>query len=383
MKNGLALVIGNVQYALPNLQLVNAVNDAKAVSRKLTKLGFVVINLNDCTTEKFDRTLQEFGEQLKDYKVGLFYYAGHGLQIDGKNFLTGTDTNFFDSVSVKHTAVNLDEIIERMQVHSLEVKILVLDACRENPLPKMRNVTDTGLAPIYAPQGTIIAFSTSPGERARDFGSGRHSLYTSAFLEHIDDVNIPIEEFFKRVRTTVHAHSKGSQTSWEHTSLIGDFFFNSGQLIHSVNLPYKHEYIADALFVSSGSEFDEIILDMRSLNWYKQGPALNKFRKMKMDSLGVNELFLVGRNILQMAVGEERGSEQIVNHGFDDFLSGYFIGDENHLLNGVLFEIYFNSKGLFRQTKFKNKFIAQISHLQRNKKYIASFDFITAQLRPF
>jgi hypothetical protein len=382
-KSGLALVIGNVQYALSNLHLINAVNDAKAVSKKLRRLGFIVSNLNDCTTEEFSRALQEFSEQLKNHQVGLFYYAGHGLQIDGKNFLTGIDTGFFDSVSVKHSSINLDEIIERMQADSLEVKILVLDACRDNPLPKMRNVSNAGLAPIYAPQGTIIAFSTSPGERARDFGIGKHSIYTGAFLEHINDVNIPIEEFFKRVRTTVYAHSKGAQTSWEHTSLIGDFFFNSGQLIHSVNLPYKEEHIADGLFVSSGSEFDEMIVGMKSHDWYQQGPAFTKFRNMKIDSISNSELFLVGRNFLQMAIGGERGAERIMNNKLDDILSNYFSEEENHLLNGILFELYFNSKGMFRETNFKDKFITEISYLQKNKKYKKSFDFITAQLRPF
>jgi len=383
MNNGLALIIGNVKYTASGLELINAVNDAKGVSKKLRRLGFVVNNYNDISIEEFSRALREFDDDLRNYKIGFFYYAGHGLQIDGKNFLTGIDTSFQDAPSAQYTSINVDEIIDRMRHKSLEVKIIVLDACRDNPLPKMRGVTNDGLAPIHAPKGTIIAFSTSPGERAKDFGVGKHSIYTGAFLEHIEDVNIPIEEFFKRVRTTVFAQSKGQQTSWEHTSLIGDFFFNSGQLVHAVNLPYKKEHIADGLFSSSGSVFDEIVVDMRSHNWYKQGPALAKFRSLTKESLDCSELFLTGRNILQMAEGEEHSSERIMTNSLDNFLSDYFSDSENHLLNGILFEMYFNSKGVFRETKFKNRFITQIFSLQKNAKYKNSFDFISNQLRPF
>ncbi len=313
MKKGLALIVGNVKYASPDLRLINAVNDAIGVSNKLRRLGFVVNNYNDVTTEDFSRILHEFGDELQSYKVGAFYYAGHGLQIDGRNFLTGVDTSFHDSHSVQYSSINVDEIVDRMQHNSLDVKIIVLDACRDNPLPKMRGVTNDGLAPIHAPKGTIIAFSTSPGERAKDLGAGKHSVYTEAFLEHIGDVNIPIEEFFKRVRTTVFAHTKGKQTSWEHTSLIGEFFFNSGQLIHSVKLPYKTDHVADGLFSSSGSDFDEIIAKMKSYDWYQQGPALTKFRGIEPNNLTISESFFwAGRNFLQMAVGEERSSLQ--NH---------------------------------------------------------------------
>lgn len=383
MKSGLALVVGNINYTTPGMKLVNAVNDAKAVSRKLLRLGFVVQTCTDCTMDEFSRALEEFGEQLDKHKVGLFYYAGHGLQIKGENFLTGTDTNFFDSHSVRYSSINVDEIISRMQIESLQVKILVLDACRDNRLPEIRGASNKGLAPIYAPKGTIIAFSTSPGETAKDLGPGKNSVYTGAFLQHIDDVNIPIEEFFKRVRTSVFAHSKGEQTSWEHTSLIGDFYFNSGQLIHSVDLPYKTDYIADGLFESSGSDFDEMILAMRSHNWYNQGPAFTDFRLLKLGDLNESKLFLVGRNILQMAAGGERAIRRIMNNGLDNFLSDYFTGEENHLLNGILFEIYFNSKGIFREQEFKNAFITEIFALQKNSKYRSSFDFISRQLRPF
>jgi len=319
---------------------------------------------------------------LKDYKVGLFYYAGHGLQIEGKNYLTATDTSFADSISAKRYSICLDEVIERMQIYPLDVKILILDTCRDNPLPTSRGVTNIGLAPIHAPKGTLIAFSTSPGEKARDSGAGRNSIYTGAFLKHIDDANIPIEEFFKRVRTSVFTHSKGQQTSWEHTSLIGDFFFNDGQLVHSSALPYKKDYVADGDFISTGTPFDEIISEMRSHEWPRQQAAIRSFNKLQPASLDASALFLAGRNILQMAEGGEFSTQRLMED-LDRYLSKYVSQDENHMLNGMLYEIYFNSKGQFRQSNFKNSYVQKIFQLQKNSKYKKSFDFICKQLRPY
>ena len=206
----------------------------------------------NCNNEHFERDVRSFSDDLKSYDVGLFYFSGHGLQIDGQNYLTSLDTNFSDSISVKHTSIPLKEVMDYMQNDKTLIKILILDACRNNPLPERG--TNLGLAPIYAPKGTIIAFSTSPGETAMDYGAGKNSIYTGSLLNHIDDRNIPIEDFFKRVRTSVYTLSNGKQTSWEHTSLIGNFCFNSGQLIHSPKIPYREDCVIDKTFESHGTK---------------------------------------------------------------------------------------------------------------------------------
>ena len=133
----------------------------------------------------------------------------------------------------------LNHVMDRMHKASPRIKILILDACRNNPFRNARMVATEGLAPIHAPKGSIIAFSTSPGETARDDGFGKNSIYTGALLKHINEPEVPIEAFFKRVRETVSGYTKQKQTSWEHTSLIGEFSFNSGQLTHSEKVPYK------------------------------------------------------------------------------------------------------------------------------------------------
>lgn len=381
--NALALVIGNANYLNDKDKLINAVNDADDFGKKLLNLGFIVKKATDCNDETFEREVRNFGEELKKFDVGLFYFSGHGLQIEGKNYLTSIDTSFADALSAKHTSFPLDQVIEYMQQASPIIKILILDACRNNPLPhQFRSIQVNGLAPIHAPKGTIIAFSTSPGETAMDYGAGRNSIYTGSLLNHIDDTNIPIEDFFKRVRTSVYTLSNGKQTSWEHTSLIGNFYFNSGQLIHSIELPYKNEYIADKNFQSTGTDIDNVIDGLKSHDYYKQKPAISALNRILPNTIDESSLFLIGRNILQTAIGGEFTAQSIFKN-LENWLLKYFTGEQNHVLNGILFEIYFNSKGQFRQSNFKNELIDEIFKLQLNDKFKLSFEFINKQLALF
>lgn len=381
--NALALIIGNADYTLPKDKLVNAVNDADDLCDKLMTLGFTVQKVTNCTRKGFDDALLEFGENLKKYQIGLFYFSGHGLQIDGLNYLTSIDTSFADSSSAKYDSYRLDEVIERMQKANPIIKILILDACRNNPLPTIyRGTSELGLAPIHAPKGTIIAFSTSPGEKAMDYGAGRNSIYTGSLLKHIDKPNMPIEDFFKRVRTSVFNLSRGKQTSWEHTSLIGNFCFNSGQLVHSVELPYKHEYVADHLFKSNGSDIDHIIEGLKSHDWYQQNPAINKIASLATKGIDENSQFLLGRNILQTAIGSEFSAQGIMEN-LPAWLVKFDKKGENHVLNGMLYEMYFDSKGLFRKANFKSNYVDELYALQTDARYNKSFEFIKKQLLPF
>ncbi|WP_222539230.1 caspase family protein [Pedobacter polysacchareus] len=383
MMNALALIVGNTNYVLKEHELINAVNDSDDLAEKLMTLGFTIQKVTNCTRKEFDDALIEFGDNLKKYQIGLFYFSGHGLQIDGLNYLTSIDTSFADSSSAKYTSNRLDEVIERMQNANPIIKILILDACRNNPLQSVyRGTTELGLAPIHAPKGTIIAFSTSPGEKAMDYGSGRNSIYTGSLLKHIDDPNIPIEDFFKRVRTSVYNLSRGKQTSWEHTSLIGNFYFNSGQLVHSVELQYKREFVADHLFKSTGSDIDTVIEDLRSHDWYKQNSAIEKILTVAAKGLDDSSEFILGRNILQTAIGGEFSAQGIMKN-LATWLVKFDKDGGNHVLNGMLFEMYFDSKGLFRKGKLKSYYVDELYALQTDQRYFKSFEFIKQQLLPF
>lgn len=382
--NALALVVGINNYHLDKNKLDNAVNDSKEIGDKLLQLGYVVINEINCTTSGFATVISEFSELLEKFDIGLFFFAGHGLQIDGENFLCATDTDFTDNRVVKYTSIPLNQLLSDMNKANPKVKIVILDACRNNPYPdSFRGTFNKGLAPIYAPKGTIIAFSTSPGEAALDGGGGTNSIYTSAILKHIDDKNIQIEEFFKRVRTSVFTMSGEKQLSWEHTSLIGDYFFNSGQLVHSIDLPYDSDVVADSNYTIKDSDVDQIIERLKTQDWYKQSPAFNKFKGLNVESVDSNMQFLLGRNILQTLEGGEFGTVNYFQN-IGSNLSKWNIEGANHVLNGILYEIYFDSKGRLRQgMNFKSSHIDEIYALEDDSRYKSSFDFINRQLQPF
>lgn len=381
--NAIALVIGNSNYEFeaPAFTLSNPKNDAQGVAASLTNLGFFVNLYLDLNTQDFAKVLHEFSTKLNSYDNCLIYFAGHAVQIDGMNYLAAIDTSFADESSAKYTSINLDMVLDYLRKCTCKVKVVILDACRNNPFAS-RGFSDAGLAPVKAPTGTLIAFSTSPGERAKDSGLGDNSIYTGALLKHIADKNIPIEEMFKRVRTTVYSLSGGKQISWEHTSLIGDFCFNSGQLIHSVDLPYGEEFVADENYVSNGSDFGNVIEGLKSYTWNTQSFALSKLRGIKKSDITKDERFLLGRNILQAADGSEFTAGGIIDD-LDNYLSPWFDGKENHVLNGILFEMYFNSHGRFRGKVLKTSCLDAVCKLEGNKRFEESFDFINKQLLPF
>jgi len=221
----LALVIGNSEYVYGG-GLANPVNDARSMKQTLEVLGFSVIEYADCTQKTMKIAMDEFGEQLKSYDVGLFFYAGHGLQVRGNNYLIPVDAKLEDVNDVEYDCVRAGRILGKMESAGTRTNIVILDACRDNPFERSwnRGAQGQGLAFMNAPSGSLIAYATSPGTTAAD-GSGRNGLYTSALLEHIQTPDITIEEVFKRVRTTVRQSSQSKQIPWESTSLEGNFYF--------------------------------------------------------------------------------------------------------------------------------------------------------------
>lgn len=381
--NAIAIVIGNSNYEFGDAEfrLENPYNDASGVAEALTNLGFVVRLRLDLREKEFVNELHLYANELNKYDHCLVYFAGHAVQIDGLNYLAAIDTSFVDESSAKYSSIELNLILDYLQKCTCKVKVVILDACRNNPF-KQRGFSDIGLAPVKAPTGTLIAFSTSPGERAKDAGIGNNSIYTGALLKHISDKNIPIEEMFKRVRTSVYSLSEGKQISWEHTSLIGDFYFNSGQLIHSIDLPYAIEVVADENYETNGTEFSKVIQAFKSYTWNTQNSAFSLLNKINKGDISKDERFLLGRNILQSADGGEFKAIAIMED-LDKYLEQWTDGELNHVLNGILFEIYFNSKGRFRGNSIKSKCLDLVCKLEGNKTYEKSFEFISSHLQPF
>ncbi len=217
-----ALVIGNAAY--PTSPLRNPVNDARAVSAKLKNLGFQVTLRENVPLKEMMRAITQFGEQLdRKGTIGLFYYAGHGMQVRGKNYLIPVDAQISSEASVRSEAADADSLLEQLAVSDLG--IVILDACRNNPFERrFRSGGGGGLAQMDAPKGTLIAYATAPGKVALD-GDGRNGLFTQEFLKALDETGLKVEEVFKRVRRQVAGATRDQQIPWESSSLTGDFYF--------------------------------------------------------------------------------------------------------------------------------------------------------------
>jgi hypothetical protein len=221
----IALVIGNGSYDFGRLR--NSVNDANDIAATLKKLGFSVILKNNVGHKEMETAIKELGRQLKKDDVGFFFYAGHGVQIEGQNYLIPIGANIEEESDVRYRAVNLSRILDVMESTGNRLNIIILDACRNNPYAKSFRSTTRGLAIVEkSPKDTLIAYSTSPNQVAID-GSGRNSPYTKALLDNITIPGMPIEQVFKKVRNSLDKVTGGKQVPWYISSLGGDFYFNT------------------------------------------------------------------------------------------------------------------------------------------------------------
>ncbi|MBP1665776.1 MAG: hypothetical protein H6Q23_636 [Bacteroidetes bacterium] len=220
----LALVIGNGSYT--GSFLANPENDARAMKNVLVQYGFDVLEYENLTQAQMKKAMDEFGNRLKNYDVGLFFYAGHGIQAKGYNYLIPVDADLKSEEQVEYDCVQADRILALMEASGTDVNIIILDACRNNPFERSwtRSSSGKGLAFMNAPKGSLIAYATAPGSTASD-GSGNNGLYTSALLESIRIPKINILQVFQNVRVIVSDKSEGRQVPWESTSLTGDFIF--------------------------------------------------------------------------------------------------------------------------------------------------------------
>jgi hypothetical protein len=369
-----ALVVGNAAYTDAGA-LANPTNDADDIAAVLAKRDFAVIRKTDCTHKQMDIALKEFRATLKDSDVGLFFFAGHGMQIDGENYLAAIDTDVDTETDAKHSSLPLNRVIETLEKSGTATNIIVLDACRNNPFERkwQRSASLRGLAPVYAPKGTIIAYATSPGQVAGD-GSGRNGAYTAALLKHIDTPDVSLESMFKRVRNTLSAATNGKQISWEHTSLAGDFFFNLslGARIDE----YSDTALSDRLFVLDESKaWHRIIQGLKTDDWYRQNPALDKLTAEVVNKASRNSIFVIGRNIYQAACGGSRTAHEFLN-SFMSKTAGFDERRRKALLDGILFEVFFDPSAQLRDQP-KNRYLDQVFKLQEYKELAASFAFIS------
>jgi uncharacterized caspase-like protein len=228
MDHRVALVIGNGGYEhLPHLD--NPPNDASLIAATLTSLGFEVIGAKEQTNldhHQFQRVIREFGAKLTGGGVGLFYYAGHGVQVQGVNYLVPVDANPTTVADVDFDLIDAGLVLKQMETAGSKLNVVILDACRNNPFGG-RGLRDAGggLAQMRAPQGTLISYATQPGNVAMD-GIGGHSPYTSALVDAMQQPGVPLLEVFNDVGVVVDKKTGGTQQPGVSASpLEGNFYF--------------------------------------------------------------------------------------------------------------------------------------------------------------
>ena len=232
-----ALVIGNGSYK--DAPLANPVNDARAVQAVLKDSGFTVIYRENIDQRGMLAALREFGDQLRGggtsgVGTGLFYYAGHGMQIKGRNYLIPVGSSVEREDEVAYGAVDAQAVLDKMEAAGNATNIMILDACRNNPFIRASRSGAIGLAQMDAPIGTLVAFATSPGNVASD-GMGQNGLYTQHLLTAMRQPGLKLEDVFKQVRASVRRDSQNKQVPWESTSLEGDFYFKAPAAFLSSN----------------------------------------------------------------------------------------------------------------------------------------------------
>jgi len=291
-----ALVIGNNAYA--SAPLDNPVRDAKAISAALRKLGFEVIELNDAGKSQIEMAIGEFRDLLKASKgVGMVYYAGHAIQLNWRNYLVPVDARLGRAQDVGTQTVDVQLVLDAFKQAGNRMNIVVLDACRDNPFGATGR--SGGLAPLDAPLGTFLAYSTAPGNLAEDGTAEQgNSIYTHYLVQELGRPDSRIEDVFKRVRLQVRQRTEGRQIPWESTSLEDEFLFDKG-----VQAPAKHDARSRELeFNAEKADWDRISASKDPKDFYAH---LEKYPSGLISEWAISRL-----NTLQSAkVREQAGPD--------------------------------------------------------------------------
>ena len=288
----IALVIGNDDYiALPDLN--NARADAESIAAKLRHLGFQVILKLNATERDMGRALVDFESQLAKADVGLVFYAGHGIQAGGNNYLIPADAQIEIEQDLRYEGVNSADFLEAMQRAGSPLNILILDACRDNPLPQRTRSAKRGLTVVSVPaglHGTAIIYSAAPGQVAEDGPKGGNGIFTGELLRTLDRPGLKLEEVFKLTAKQVADRTGGKQDPWFHSSIKGDFYFrpdNSSTMATApahTTPPAPESQNAEVLFWQSIMNNDNPAMFRAYLNQYPTGSFVD-IARIKIEAL--------------------------------------------------------------------------------------------------
>jgi len=330
----IALVIGNSAYS-GSSALKNPVNDANLMAKTLQELGFTVIKRTDANRAQMAQAVAEFWSKLGQYNVALFYFAGHGVQVNGVNYLIPVDATLENKDMVAFEAISVNDISSKFEEYDKNINILILDACRNNPFRSWARGGERGFKAMNPASGTIIAFATSEGSTAAD-GKGANGLYTEQLVKQLKQP-VPIEKVFKLTRVEVERLSNGQQSPQEWSKLKGDFYF-AGQ----ANPNQGTNVTPDDVVFNPGSveiKYGSISIDSDiSGNLYLDGQKIgyinanSRRNKLNNITIGNHTLEIRGTDNFrkeitiaenQTAYIKASANKQLENLQSDDFSGGY------------------------------------------------------------
>ena len=246
-----ALVVGNSRYVSEPLK--NPRNDAGDMAAALEQLGFEVDLHIDTDRRSLRRAIRTFGQRLKQGGVGLFYYAGHGMQYRGQNFLIPIDADIRAEDEIPDFGVDAGMVLRKMETAGNPFNMVFLDACRDNPFARSFRSSQTGLTGMDAPSGTLIVYATDKGDKAED-GSGRNGTFTERLLKYLPQPNLEVGSLVRQVRADVLKATQGRQIPWSASSLIGQFYFNPLQ-VNASSTQRDREFWAAVKDSNNASDF--------------------------------------------------------------------------------------------------------------------------------
>lgn len=249
-----ALVIGNGAYKASPLK--NPVNDATDMAQALRDKGFLVILKTNASRRQMVESVRDFGNQIKRGGVGFFYYAGHGIQSKGRNYLVPVGVDVQSEADLEFETVDASMVLAQMDDAGNRVNIMVLDACRDNPFARSFRTASRGLTQLDGAKGSFLAFATSPGSVASD-GDGRNGIYTKHLLTSLRQSDTKLENVFKRVRVEVAKETGNKQIPWDSSSVLGEFYFNQTQIASTETAPLVSTPPAQNRPVQAGASYKD------------------------------------------------------------------------------------------------------------------------------
>lgn len=390
LKRYIALVIGNSHYDEGYYKdLANPLNEADAMACVFSKLKCEVFVGKDLTHKEYVNIFDSFLQKIQDAKAdaAIIYFAGHGLNINTQDCLIMRDTPPFEmgKFGIIDMSVPINKICQKLNAVGNQLNIIIVDACRNDPNQTVRGLALTQEASLFGmgtsshlPYQTFIAYSTSVGGTASDGNAtDGHSLYTKTLLENIEEENLPIESLFKRVRNKVYRGYDNLQLPWEYSCLTEEFCFNYGQLNPYFDKPYTESAYNDGTYVSQNDGVNEIITGLKSYTYDVQNTAVGKLRRIYKIITDKNDLFIIGRNLLQAAHGGAFECQKEISYAN---LRKYTWQGENHVLNGILYEMYFDKFNQFRDSVKGTNMLDNIANILLYPEFKNTCKFIQMSL---